>query len=78
MVGYWQIVDWLVTEENSKLYFGGKNKAGKTSGNRKETYHNLLSDLIKKENGSICTPKSIWSKIAKIMEKLKYRGSQVY
>ena len=63
------IIDWLVTEENSKLYFGGKNKSGRTNANRKETYHNLLSDLIKKENGTVRTAKSIRSKISKIMEK---------
>ena len=34
------IVDWLCTEENCKLYFGGKNSAGKTNANRKDTYHN--------------------------------------
>ena len=47
------VVDWLVTEENSKLYFGGKNKKGKTTSNRKDTYHAQITELIKKENGML-------------------------
>jgi hypothetical protein len=47
------LIHWLTTEENATRYFGGLDKDGKTSSDRKESYHNRLSDIIKKENGEI-------------------------
>jgi hypothetical protein len=45
------LIHWLTTEENATKYFGGLDKDGKTSSDRKESYHNGISDIIKKENG---------------------------
>lgn len=45
------LVNWLTTEENATAYFGGSNKDWRTSSTRKETYHNIISTLIKNENG---------------------------
>jgi hypothetical protein len=45
------LVEWLSIQENCSNYFGGLDSNGKTSGNRKDTYHYLIRDLIKKENG---------------------------
>jgi hypothetical protein len=45
------LVDWLTTEENLTDYFGGLDTEGNTNGNRKNTYHNLISKLIKEQNG---------------------------
>jgi hypothetical protein len=45
------LIDWITTEENASSYFGGVGKDGQTSSNRKHTYHLLLSDTIRKENG---------------------------
>jgi hypothetical protein len=44
------LIDWLTTEGNAVSYLGGSDKDGRTSSSRKETYHNLLSNMIKKEN----------------------------
>ena len=46
------LLDWLTTEENASSYFGGVDAQGKTNGNRKESYHHYLRELIKKENGT--------------------------
>ena len=45
------LIEWLTTEENSTNYFGGVDTDGRTSSNRKETYHHRIRDYIKKENG---------------------------
>lgn len=45
------LIDWMTTEEHATKYFGGLDKDGRTSSDRKESYHNYISDLIKKENG---------------------------
>ena len=46
------IVQWLTTNENADLYFGGVvGKKRNTVGTTKETYHNRLSNAILKENG---------------------------
>lgn len=45
------LIEWLTTEENSTNYFGGVDTDGRTSSNRKETYHHRIRDFIKKENG---------------------------
>jgi hypothetical protein len=45
------LIEWLTTEENASKYLGGCDKDGRTSSTRKETYHNILADLIEKENG---------------------------
>jgi hypothetical protein len=45
------LIDWLTTEENATNYFGGLDKDGRTSSDRKESYHNYISEEILKENG---------------------------
>ena len=45
------LLDWLTTEENASSYFGGVDSQGRTSDTRKDGYHHLIRDLIKKENG---------------------------
>jgi hypothetical protein len=45
------LIDWLTTEPNCSVYFGGLNSDGRTNANRKETYHYEIRELIKKENG---------------------------
>jgi hypothetical protein len=45
------LIEWLTAEENASAYFGGSDKDGRTSSTRKETYHNIISKLIKEENG---------------------------
>ena len=45
------LIDYFTTEENTNKYFGGLDKDGRTSSNRKEAYHHHIRDLIKKENG---------------------------
>ena len=45
------LINWLTTEENCSSYFGGVDINGKTNGNRKETYHYHIRDLIRNENG---------------------------
>ena len=45
------LIDWLTTEPNCSRYHGGLDNDGRTSSNRKDTYHYLIRDLIKKENG---------------------------
>ena len=45
------LIHWLTTEENCSSYFGGVDTNGRTNGNRKETYHHHIRDLIKSENG---------------------------
>jgi hypothetical protein len=45
------LIEWLTAEENATAYFGGSDKDGRTSSTRKETYHNLISKLIREENG---------------------------
>ena len=45
------LINWLTTEENCSTYFGGIDVNGRTSANRKETYHHQIRDMIKKENG---------------------------
>jgi hypothetical protein len=45
------VVDWLSYEENTSSYFGGVDMDGKTSADRKESYHLVIQSLIKKENG---------------------------
>jgi hypothetical protein len=45
------LIDWLTTEENASKYFGGVDKDGRTNSERRESYHILIRDLIKKENG---------------------------
>ena len=45
------LIGWLTTEENATKYFGGLDTDGRTSSNRKESYHHLIRDLIKNENG---------------------------
>jgi hypothetical protein len=45
------LIDWLTTEENATKYFGGLDKDGRTSSDRKESYHNYISEIIKNENG---------------------------
>lgn len=34
------LIDWLTTEEHATKYFGGLDKDGRTSSDRKESYHN--------------------------------------
>jgi hypothetical protein len=46
------LIDWLTTEGNLSDYYGGGDKNGYTNSNRKETYHNYLSNKIKAENGA--------------------------
>jgi hypothetical protein len=48
------VVDWLTYEENTSSYFGGVDMDGKTSSDRKESYHLVIQSLIQKENGE-CT-----------------------
>ena len=45
------LIDWFTTEENCSSYFGGVDEQGKTNGNRKDTYHYHIRDLIRNENG---------------------------
>ena len=45
------LINWITTEENASSYFGGLDIEGRTSANRKESYHHLIRDLIKEENG---------------------------
>ena len=45
------LINWLTTEENCSKYFGGIDVNGRTSANRKETYHHRIRDMIKDENG---------------------------
>ena len=47
------LIDWITTEENCSQYFGGLDADGRTNGNRKDTYHYIIRDLIKIENGEI-------------------------
>jgi hypothetical protein len=47
------LIDWFTTEENVSNYYGGKNKFGKTTAERKEDYHHVIKELIQKENGKI-------------------------
>ena len=47
------LIEWLTTEENATSYFGGLDTDGRTSSNRKETYHHRIRNLIKKENGQL-------------------------
>jgi hypothetical protein len=49
------LIEWLTTEENCTNYFGGVNEKGATNGNRKESYHYHIRDLIKSENGEFKT-----------------------
>jgi hypothetical protein len=44
------LINWLTTEGNLVKYLGGSDKDGRTSSSRKETYHNVIASLIKKEN----------------------------
>jgi hypothetical protein len=48
------LIDWLTTEGNLSDYYGGTDKNGYTNSNRKETYHNLICNMIKQENGMYC------------------------
>jgi hypothetical protein len=45
------LIQWLTTEENASLYFGGVNQAGKTTAMRKECYHKVIKQFIKDRNG---------------------------
>ena len=45
------LIDWFTTKENCFTYFGGLDAEGCTNGNRKETYHYLIRNLIRNENG---------------------------
>jgi hypothetical protein len=45
------LINWFTTEENCSRYFGGLDREGRTSTNRKEAYHHHIRDLIEKENG---------------------------
>jgi hypothetical protein len=47
------LIDWITTEENCTFYYGGKLKKGQTCGQRKEGYHYLIADEIRKENGKL-------------------------
>jgi hypothetical protein len=47
------LIEWITTEENCSNYFGGVNEKGTTNGNRKETYHYHIRDLIQNENGEL-------------------------
>ena len=47
------LIHWITTEENATRYFGGLDTDGKTSPNRKESYHHHIRDLIKEENGML-------------------------
>jgi hypothetical protein len=47
------LIEWLTAEENASAYFGGSDKDGRTSSTRKETYHNVISKLIREENGEL-------------------------
>jgi hypothetical protein len=47
------LIHWLTTEETATKYFGGLDKDGKISSDRKESYHYGICDIIKKENGKI-------------------------
>jgi hypothetical protein len=55
------LVDWITTEENCTFYYGGKLKKGQTCGQRKEGFHYLIAEEIRKENSKfivtvhICT-----------------------
>jgi hypothetical protein len=49
------LINWLTTEGNLVKYLGGSDKDGRTSSSRKETYHNLIATLIKKENSKYST-----------------------
>ena len=59
------LIDWFTTEENCSNYFGGVNDNGNTNGNRKETYHYHIRDLIRNENGKLmyCTSSSCFDTI---------------
>lgn len=65
------LIEWLTTEENATNYFGGLDIDGKTSSNRKESYHHIIRDLIKDENGSDRSSESIRSKIIRVMQSYK-------
>ena len=45
------LIDWFTTEVNCSSYFGGVDAQGSTNGNRKQTYHYHIRDLIRNENG---------------------------
>ena len=45
------LIDWLTTQENASSYFGGIDVDGRTNSNRKETYHLVIRDVIRNENG---------------------------
>jgi hypothetical protein len=47
------LIDWLTTEENASMYFGGVNEVGKTNAMRKEAYHKVIRQLIIDTNGEI-------------------------
>jgi hypothetical protein len=45
------LIDWLTTEENASVYFGGVNEVGKTNAMRKECYHKIIRQRIIDTNG---------------------------
>jgi hypothetical protein len=45
------LIDWMTVEGNLSKYFGGLDRNGKTSADRKEAYHNRIRDMIRAENG---------------------------
>ena len=47
------LIEWLTTEENATNYFGGLDTDGRTSSDRKETYHHRIRVLIREENGEL-------------------------
>ena len=72
------LIEWLTTEENSSNYFGGLDTDGRTNSNRKETYHLVIRDLIKQENGTDRSPDSIKSKIIRIMGTYKEASERMH
>ena len=65
------MVDWLTGQKNPTLYHGGVGTNGKTKGNTKSTYHKTIADLILKENGSVCNPDRIGSRIETLQHSYK-------
>jgi hypothetical protein len=47
------LIDWLTTEENASMYFGGVNEVGKTNAMRKESYHKVIRQIIIEKNGKL-------------------------
>ena len=45
------LIDWFTIQENCSNYFGGVDEKGRTNANRKDTYHYMIRDLIRNENG---------------------------